>query len=77
MKIPIQPYIIDINTENITQTIEEINDKTEQYQITTIFLSCTSEQRMEITKEINNDNIMFFYMGNVEGDECQENVIFV
>lgn len=77
MKIPIQPYIIELNPNNITETIEAINDKSEQYDINTIFLSCSSEQRMEITREISSDSIMFFYLGNVEGEDCEGNVIYV
>lgn len=65
----------NVNSD-IGNVTEEINDKIEKYDIGSGFIVCSSEERNQITKDIDED-FVFYYLGFSEGEECQKNVIFV
>lgn len=68
-----------INIEkNIDDVIENILNVTATHDIHTIFLFTTPEIRIQITNEITDDeyDILFFYFGAAEGEECKRNIIY-
>lgn len=68
----------NMDEEDLENTIYNILNKTELYNIHTIFLFSTPEERTKISSEVykENDDVLFFYFGPVEGEECVDNVIY-